>query len=110
MKSRPALNISFLHFIPLCFSLIIFSILWFKPFDVNLKDPWFEGAVLIDSARKVIDTNQRKLLLDEAGKKLAEQVRLHPYHARVHYLYGYYWLNRQNWDSAIFQQKEAIRI
>lgn len=110
MKSRPALNISFRHFIPLCFSLIIFSILWFKPFNVNLKDPWYEGAQLIDSSRNVIDTNRRKVLLAEAGKILAEQVQKHPYHARVHYLYGFYWFDRQNWDSVIFQQKEAIRI
>ena len=110
MKSRPALNISFPHFIPLCFSLIIFSILWFKPFNVNLKDPWYEGAVLIDSARNAIDTNQRKVLLGEAGKILGEQVQKHPYHARVHYLYGFYWFDRQNWDSTIFHEKEAIRL
>ena len=110
MKSRPAPNISFLHFIPLCFSLIIFSILWFKPFTVNLKDPWYEGAVYIDSARKEIDTNQRKILLGKAGKVLSEQVQKHPYHARVHYLYGFYWYDRQNWDSSIFHEKEAIRL
>ncbi len=85
-------------------------IIWFKPFNVNLKDPWYEGAELIDSARNVTDTNQRKVLLSEAGKILAEQVQKHPYHARVHYLYGFYWFDRQNWDSAIFQQKEAIRL
>ncbi|MFI5133710.1 MAG: tetratricopeptide repeat protein [Chitinophagales bacterium] len=34
----------------------------------------------------------------------------HPYHARVHYLYGFYWFARTNWDSAISQEKEAIRI
>ena len=110
MKSRPAPNISFLRFIPLCFSLIIFSILWFNPFNVNLKDPWYEGAVLIDSARKMIDPNRRKVLLDEAGKILTEQVEKHPYHARVHYLYGFYWFDRQNWDSSIFHEKEAIRL
>ena len=110
MKSRPALNISFRHLIPLCFSVIIFSLLWFKPFNVNLKDPWFEGAVLIDSARNVTDNTQRNILMEKGGKILAEQAMLHPYHARVHYLYGYYWLIKQNWDSAIFQQKEAIRL
>jgi len=85
-------------------------IIWFKPYNVNLNDPWFEGAILINSARNVTDTNQRKVLLDKAGKILGEQVRKHPYHARVHYIYGVYWFNRQNWDSAIFQQKEAIRL
>ena len=109
-KTRPPLHISFQHFMPLCFAVLIFMIIWFKPYNVNLKDPWYEGAALVDSARKVTDTNQRNFLLNEAGRKIAEQVQKHPYHARIHYLYGYYWLNRQNWDSAIFQQKEAIRI
>ncbi len=109
-KPRTSLHISYLHFLPLCFVLSVFMIIWFKPYDVNLKDPWYEGAALIDSARKVIDTNQRKVLLGEAGKILTEQIQKHPYHARVHYLYGFYWFDRQNWDSAIFQQKEAIRI
>ena len=110
MKSRPALNISFLHFIPLCFSLVIFCILWFKPFNVNLRDPWNEGGLLLDSANKISDPNQRTLLIEQGGKKLAEEIKKHPYHARVHFMYGIYWHMVQNWDSAIFQQKEAIRI
>ena len=109
-KTRSTLHVSYLHFLPLCFALSVFMIIWFKPFNVNLKDPWYAGAQLIDSSRKVLDTNQRKLLLAEAGKILAEQVQKHPYHARVHYIYGFYWFDRQNWDSAIFQQKEAIRL
>jgi tetratricopeptide (TPR) repeat protein len=48
--------------------------------------------------------------LEQTGKKLAELIRLHPYHARVHHFYGYYWLIRRNWDSVIYQEKEAIRI
>ena len=109
-KTRSALHISYRHFLPLCFALFVFMIIWFKPYNLNLKDPWYEGAVLIDSARKEIDTNQRKVLLGEAGKILTEQVQKHPYHARVHYLYGFYWYDKENWDSAIFHQKEAIRL
>ena len=109
-KTRTILHISYRHFLPLCFALFIFMIIWFKPYNVNLKDPWYEGAILIDSARKEIDTNQRKALLVAAGKILTEQVQKHPYHARVHYLYGFYWFDRQNWDSTIFHEKEAIRL
>jgi tetratricopeptide (TPR) repeat protein len=109
-KTRSTLHISYRHFLPLCFALFVFIVIWFNPFNVKLKDPWYEGAVLLDSARKEIDTNQRKVLLGEAGKILTEQVQKHPYHARVHYLYGFYWYDRQNWDSAIFHQKEAIRL
>ena len=109
-KTRSTLPISYRHFLPLCFALFVFVIIWFNPFNVNLKDPWYEGAVLIDSARNVIDTNQRTVLLGKAGKILTEQVQKHPYHARVHYLYGFYWSALQNWDSAIFHQKEAIRF
>jgi hypothetical protein len=39
----------------------------------------------------VTDANQRNILLGQAGKILVEQVQKHPYHARVHYLYGFYW-------------------
>jgi len=109
-KSRPALHISYRRFLPLCFTLFVFLIIWFNPFNVNLKDPWYKGAVLLDSARKEIDPNRREVLLGVAGKILSEQVQKHPYHARVHYLYGFYWFDRQNWDSVIFQQKEAIRL
>jgi len=109
-KSRPALHISYRRFLPLCFTLFVFLIIWFNPFNVNLKDPWYKGAVLLDSARKEIDPNRREVLLGVAGKILSEEVQKHPYHARVHYLYGFYWFDRQNWDSVIFQQKEAIRL
>jgi len=109
-KTRSTLPISYRHFLPLCFALFIFVIIWFNPFNVNIKDPWHEGALLIDSARNVTDTNQRNFLLGKAGKILTEQVQKHPYHARVHYQYGFYWYARQNWDSAIFHQKEAIRL
>jgi len=109
-KTRSVLHFSYLQFLPLCFALFVFMIIWFKPYNVHLKDPWYEGAVLIDSARKLSDPNQRNVLLNEAGKILTEQVQKHPYHARVHYLYGFYWYDRQNWDSTIFHQKEAIRL
>jgi tetratricopeptide (TPR) repeat protein len=109
-KTRSVLPVSYRHFLPLGFALFVFFIIWFKPFNVNLKDPWYVGAMYIDSARKEIDTNQRKILLGKAGKILSEQVQKHPYHARVHYLYGFYWYDRQNWDSSIFHEKEAIRL
>ena len=109
-KVRPALHISYRHFLPLCFALFVFLIIWVNPFNVNLKDPWYKAAVLIDSARNVTDTNQRNVLLGKAGKILTKQVQKHPYHARVHYLYGFYWSALQNWDSAIFHQKEAIQL
>ena len=109
-KTRVPLKISYRHLLPLCFALFVFIIIWFNPLNVNLKDPWYKGAVLLDSARKEIDPNRREVLLGQAGKILTEQVQKHPYHARVHYLYGFYWLDRQNWDSVIFQQKEAIRL
>ena len=113
VKSRVPKNrssITYLHFLPLGISLLVFIIIWTNPLKIKIQDPWSEGALLIDSARNVKDTNQRNVLMEQARKKLAEQVRLHPYHARVHYFYGYYWLIRQNWDSVIYQQKEAIRI
>jgi len=109
-KNRSTLHIPYRRFLPLCFALFVFMIIWLNPFNVNVKDAWYEGAILLDSARKEIDTNQRRVLLGEAGKILTQQVQKHPYHARVHYLYGFYWYDRQNWDSSIFHEKEAIRL
>ena len=97
-------------FIPLMVALAIFFFLWFKPYNVKLIDPWYQGIVLIDSANKQSDPILKNKLLDEAGKSLKSQVQAHPYHARVHHLYAYYWYNRQVWDSVIAQEKEAIRI
>ena len=109
-KKRSSIHITYLHFLPLGITLLVFIVIWTNPLKIKVNDPWYEGAMLVDSARHVTDTSQRNILMEQAGKKLAEQVRLHPYHAHVHHFYAYYWLIRQNWDSVIFQEKEAIRI
>ncbi|MFI5133711.1 MAG: hypothetical protein ACHQEB_05215, partial [Chitinophagales bacterium] len=62
VKNGPPLKISFLHFIPLSVALLAFLILWAKPYTMKLTDPWFDGAVLIDSANKTTDAQQRNLL------------------------------------------------
>ena len=109
-RPRISVKFSYLNFIPICCALVVFMVLWFNPFKVKVKDPWYEAGALIDSTNKISDPNQRDLLLEQARKKLVVEIQKHPYHARVHYIYGFYWYMKQNWDSTIYQQKEAIRI
>lgn len=109
-EKSEAFKFNIRDFIPVTLAFIIFLFLWFKPYEVKLIDPWFDAIPLIDSAKKVNDPILKEKILSQAGQLMGEQVRKHPYHARVHFLYGYYWFQRQNWDSVIFHQKEAIRL
>lgn len=90
--------------------LLLFFFFWFKPVTVNLIDPWYNGTILLDSAQKVQDPTQKAELIAKGGALLREQVNMHPYHARLHYLYGYYYYVKQDWDSCVIEEKKAIDI
>ena len=55
--------------------MLVFIIIWTNPLKIKVNDSWYEGAMLVDSARNLTDTNQRNMLMEQAGKKLAEQVK-----------------------------------
>jgi len=94
-------------FIPLFIALVIFGFVWID-IDVDLKDPWYRAAAKVQQSNSIKDKKEKLELLEEGGQELRELVAQHPYHARVHYLLGYYYVQSQKWDSAIAELKIAI--
>ena len=86
------------------------TLVWSEVYKPDVMDDWYRGIRLVDSATKSPDTIIGKQLMDEGGNILREQIRLHPYHARVWFLYGYYLNETGKWDSCILAEKEALRI
>jgi len=95
--------------IPLFIVLACFGFIWLTP-ETEVIQPWSEAVLLVDSADKVTDPVQKELLMDKGGKELKELISKYPFHARIHYFYGHYFLKRKLWDSSIFYLKNAIRM
>ncbi|MEI7896828.1 MAG: hypothetical protein WCJ26_07305 [bacterium] len=99
----------FLFGIPLS-GFIILLFIWTELYKPKVIDEWYRGIILVDSAANTHDSVARKGLLDRGGQILRQQNKLHPYHARVWFLYGHYFLVTKNWDSCIYAEKKAIEI
>ncbi len=102
-------NPKFRALLPFAAAVIFFLLIWTEP-KTEVRDPWYEAAYLIDSAKKVNDPQLKQKLLDKGGSQLQDLVKKHPYHARVHFLLGYYYLSVGKWDSAIARQKQAYKM
>jgi Flp pilus assembly protein TadD len=90
--------------------LLVVAFLWFSPIKPEVLDPWHRGTALLEEAKKESDTDIRNEKIRKAGEILHEQIALHPYHARVWMLLGYYQLEVGKLDSCIESQKNAISI
>jgi tetratricopeptide (TPR) repeat protein len=90
-------------------ALLSYLFFWFAP-PRDLQDPWNEAFSLLTSAHTIQDISARQRLMDGAGYQLKELARMHPYHARVHYLLGAYYNDVGDYASAIAQAKEALRL
>lgn len=87
-----------------------FFLLWIKAFVPSVEDPWNKGALLINAAAKENNASEKIRLLSDAHFILSKTITAHPYHARVWSIYGYYFLQKQMWDSAIICEKKAIEL
>ncbi|MCL5990947.1 MAG: tetratricopeptide repeat protein [Bacteroidetes bacterium] len=88
---------------------ILFLLVWKEP-EVKSIDPWYEGYMLVDSSMKVSEPQLKKELLNQGGDILREQVKEHPYHSKIHLLLGIYYEVTGQWDSAIAEQSESMRL
>ncbi|MEI7726348.1 MAG: hypothetical protein WCK09_14665 [Bacteroidota bacterium] len=95
--------------IPLSGFLVILFI-WSELYKPKVIDEWYRGIMLVDSAGKTSDSIAKKGLLDRGGHILKQQATSHPYHARVWFLYGHYFLVCKNWDSCIYAEKKSIEL
>lgn len=90
-------------------AIVIYLLVW-TPEGPEVVDPWFKAARLVDSSRKVDDPQLKSQLLQEGGNSLRNLAEKHPYHAKVHFLLGFYYLTAHKWDSAISEHQKAIKI
>lgn len=99
----------FRAFLPFAIAVIIFIWIWTKPGD-EVVDPWYKAALKVDSSRKTFDPSLKVKLLNEGGDELRELIKKYPYHARVHYLLGFYYMTAQKLDSAITEFRTTIKM
>ncbi len=90
-------------------SVIAFLFVW-KQTEVKSIDPWYEAYFMVDSSMKVDDPILKRQLLNDGGERLLELTKKYPYHAKLHLLLGIYYEVAAKWDSAIVQQKEAMKL
>lgn len=99
---------SWLHFAyPVVGAFLIIAILseWYKPY---MENPWVRGSKFIIEARSEKDLAIRKQKLEQGGDILREQLRLHPYHARIWHFYAFYFYVGQQWDSCMYYERRAL--
>lgn len=95
-------------FLPLLFLAALFFT-WFGP-SIDITDPWFDAVLKVDSASKVTDPALRSKLMDEGGAELKKLIKEYPFHARVHFMLGFYYMKSGKMDSAISEFRETIKI
>ncbi|MGA2297075.1 MAG: tetratricopeptide repeat protein [FCB group bacterium] len=95
--------------IPFLFLIILYLFVWTKP-EIKSIDPWYEAYMLVDSSTRETNPVEKQTLLNNGGNRLKELAQKYPFHAKVHLLLGVYYNQVQQWDSAIAEQKEAIKI
>lgn len=77
---------------------------------IDYKDSWNQAYAKVDSSTKVSDPQLKKKLLDEGGAELLKCLEEHPYHARLHLMAGYYYFLKEEYDSTIALQINALDI
>jgi hypothetical protein len=90
--------------------IIFILFIWTGLYNPKVVDDWYRGIILVDSATNASDSIVKQGLMDRGGQILRQQNKLHPYHARVWYLLGHYYLVNRNWDSCIYAEKKAIEL
>ncbi|MCX6148615.1 MAG: tetratricopeptide repeat protein [Candidatus Kapabacteria bacterium] len=95
--------------VPFIIAIILFALVWLKV-ETEVVDPWVAAIQKIDNSRTEKDEKKKKMLLDEGGKDLKDVMTKYPFHARVHFFMGYYFMNIGETDSAIFYLRNAINM
>lgn len=87
-------------------------ILSFSGIDAEVTDPWYKAIQKIQNSQKLnqTDPDKARKLLEEGGNELKALSEKHPYHARIHYLLSYYYLNTGQYDLAFNSSYKAIEI
>ena len=100
-------NKKMLAFVPFAIFIALFLLAWTGR-DVDLKDPWYRAVGILEEGRKEKDPELSAKLIDSSGQMLDNLLEKFPFHARVHFFKGYYFITKKNWDSAIVELKTTI--
>ncbi len=90
--------------------LIMLMLLLFDQKYPAIVDPWIKSIKMMDSAAHMQDNAQKIAIIEQCGAELREQVAIHPYHGRIWFFYGRYFMLKENWDSCIVTFKKALTI
>jgi tetratricopeptide (TPR) repeat protein len=90
--------------------LIMLMLLLFDQTYPAIVDPWMKSIKMLDSAEHIKDNKQKIAIIEQCGSELREQVAIHPYHGRIWFFYGRYFMLKENWDSCIVTFKKALTI
>jgi tetratricopeptide (TPR) repeat protein len=90
--------------------LIMLILLLFDQTYPAIVDPWMKSIKILDSAEHIQDIKQKIAIIEQCGSELREQVAIHPYHGRIWFFYGRYFMLKENWDSCIVTFKKALTI
>ncbi len=89
--------------------IVLFIFVWAVPFD-EVQDDWKVAVLKVDSSRKVTNPELKMKLYNEGGESLKNLLREHLYHARLHFMLGFYYYVGENYDSALISLRKAIEI
>jgi tetratricopeptide (TPR) repeat protein len=100
-------NKKILVFVPFAIFVVLFLLAWTGR-EVDLKDPWYRAVGILEEGRKEKDPELSAKLIDSSGRMLDDLLEKYPFHARVHFFKGFYFITKKNWDSAIVELKITI--
>jgi len=95
--------------LPVISTLLIF-VIWFKLYHPIVIDRWNLGIIYVENSQQIKDISASESQLEKGGAIIKEEIKNHPYHARVWHLLGKYYLAKENWDSCIYAEKKAIEL
>lgn len=95
--------------IPVAVAILLYLFIW-KKSNVRVLDPWYKAGIYLDSAVAAKDNLKRAYYLKEAGEKIPPVLEKFPFHARVHFITGYYYQLTGKNDSALQEYRIAAKL
>ncbi len=89
--------------------LAAYLFLWNHP-KIKLIDPWYYAFYQVSAGLNARNTPAGRAMLDKGGDALRSLRATYPFHARIHFMLGYYYENTGSYDSAIIEARRAIRL
>ena len=103
------LSFSKWHYVFPIAGIVMIGFIYAEIYKPKLENKWVTGSNLVQNARKEKDPKAQAEMREKGGAILREQVRLHPYHARVLHHYAFYFHEKREWDSCLYYERIALQ-